>query len=226
MHEFFGYPHVPHLVWIGDKEPRDDKVLSAREAEGLLANAVVIEEKIDGANLGFSLGPDGSLRAQNRGQYLHEPFARQFSRLNSWLMTHGEALQFSLTPNLIVFGEWCAARHSLDYDALPDWWLVFDVYDREAAKFWSSTRRDDWASCAGLQPIASVNRGRFTLQQLTSLLDRSQSQYRHGLMEGIVIRAEQGDWLRDRAKLVRPDFTQSIDTHWRKRPIQWNQLKA
>lgn len=25
-----------------------------------------------------------------------------------------------------------------------------------------------------------------------------------------------------RAKLVRPDFAQAVDTHWRKRTIEWN----
>ena len=27
-----------------------------------------------------------------------------------------------------------------------------------------------------------------------------------------------------RAKLVRPDFTQAIETHWRKRAIEWNRV--
>lgn len=27
-----------------------------------------------------------------------------------------------------------------------------------------------------------------------------------------------------RAKLVRPDFAQAIDTHWRKRTIEWNRV--
>ena len=34
---------------------------------------VVVEEKLDGANLGLSLAADNTLRAQNRGQYLAEP---------------------------------------------------------------------------------------------------------------------------------------------------------
>ncbi|KAB7549801.1 DNA ligase, partial [Verminephrobacter sp. Larva24] len=28
------------------------------------------------------------------------------------------------------------------------------------------------------------------------------------------------------AKLIRPDFTQAIDTHWRKRAIEWNRVGA
>ena len=138
--DFFRFPHTPHLAWLGDGSPRDDKVLSPNEVTALLAGDVVVEEKLDGANVGFSLAPDGSLRAQNRGQYLAEPHAGQFARLPAWLAQHGEGLRSVLKPNLIAFGEWCAARHSLDYAALPDWFLLFDVYDRAAGRFWSSTR--------------------------------------------------------------------------------------
>ncbi|RBL99776.1 DNA ligase [Acidithiobacillus ferridurans] len=43
-------------------------------------------------------------------------------------------------------------------------------------------------------------------------------------MEGLVIRRESADTCEARAKLVRPDFTQAIDVHWRSRRIDWNQL--
>jgi hypothetical protein len=43
-------------------------------------------------------------------------------------------------------------------------------------------------------------------------------------MEGLVVRLEHCDWLQARAKLVCPEFTQSIDAHWRQRSLQWNRL--
>lgn len=118
MTEFFRFPNTPHLLWLGEGQPRDDKILSNAEVAALLRDKVLIEEKLDGANLGISLDEQGELRAQNRGQYLPQPFSGQFSRLNSWLGQHGENLRQTLTPELILFGEWCAARHSLDYDKL------------------------------------------------------------------------------------------------------------
>jgi hypothetical protein len=39
-----------------------------------------------------------------------------------------------------------------------------------------------------------------------------------------VIRSESVDCCEDRAKLVRPDFTQAIDGHWRKRALEWNRV--
>lgn len=51
------------------------------------------------------------------------------------------------------------------------------------------------------------------------------SHYRAGQpSEGVVVRRESADWCEARAKLVRPEFTQTIDTHWRKRAIEWNRV--
>lgn len=224
MTSFFRFPHTPHLAWLGDGEPRDDKVLSAAEAKALLASDVVVEEKLDGANLGFSLSADGDLLAQNRGQYLAEPHAGQFARLPAWISLHRDALLDVLQPSLMVFGEWCAARHSLDYGALPDWFLVFDVYDSDAGRFWSTRRRNALAEAAGLATVREVFRGQTTLPQLKQLVATASSRFRDGPMEGIVLRRESGSWCEARAKLVRPDFTQAIATHWRKRAIEWNRL--
>jgi len=226
MSEFFRFPSTPHLAWLADKGmPRDDKVLSPREVDELLAGEVVVEEKLDGANLGISLDPHGELRAQNRGQYLSHPHAGQFSRLPAWMAQHADSLHLALTPERILFGEWCAARHSLDYTALPDWFLLFDVYDRSAGRFWSTGRRNELAQEAGLVAVPRLSQGRVTLDGLCELLRKTPSRYRQGEpMEGVVVRRESAQWCEARAKLVREDFTQAIDDHWRKRAIEWNRV--
>lgn len=224
MTDFFRFPHTPHLAWLTTSEPRQDKVLSSREVKELLAGEVVLEEKLDGANLGLSLAPDGSLRAQNRGQYMHEPHRGQFSRLPSWLAKHSEAITSNLTPTLILFGEWCAARHSLDYSNLPDWFLLFDVYDREVNKFWSSVRRNALAEKIGLFTVPELERSHQTLPLLKMRLQYDCSHFRTGPLEGIIIRQDSKDWCKSRAKLVREDFTQTIDEHWRRRQIEWNKI--
>ena len=228
MTNFFRFPHTPHIAWLAQGAPRDDKVLSSQEATELLSADVVVEEKLDGANLGFSLSPDGELRAQNRGQYLHAPHAGQFARLPDWLAMHGDKLRAELTQStqssLMLFGEWCAARHSLEYDHLPDWFLVFDVFDRKQGRFWSASRRNALAATLGLVTVPQLLQGKCTLQQLKDLLSCQHSQFRQGTLEGVVIRRESADWCESRAKLVRPDFTQTIAEHWSRRRIEWNRL--
>ena len=67
---FHKFPHTPHMLWLGTGSPRDDKVLNPAEVTEFLSGEVIVEEKVDGANLGLSLGPDGRVRAQSRGNYL------------------------------------------------------------------------------------------------------------------------------------------------------------
>lgn len=225
MSDFFRFPHTPHIDWLGEGMPRDDKVLDEAEIASLLAQPLRVEEKLDGANLGISIRDNGELRAQNRGQYLLEPFAGQFSRLNSWLAQHRYALADHLSSDVIVFGEWCAARHSLDYDNLPDWFVVFDVYDRSAQKFWSCARRNALAETLGLAVVPTLYEGTATVDELKNLLSSASSQYREGTPEGIVMRQDSAQWCEARAKLVRADFAQSIEEHWRSRAIEWNDVR-
>ena len=226
MSDFFRFPTTPHLAWLAkDGMPRDDKVMSPAEARELLSGDVVAEEKIDGANLGLSLASDGILRAQNRGQYLAEPHSKQFNRLPAWLAQHEDRLRSILRPGLILFGEWCAARHSLGYDALPDWFLLFDVYDRGSGKFWGTDRRNILAEQSGLVTTPIIYKGRTDLSTLKGLVMEARSYYRAGLpLEGIVVKKQDGGWCESRAKLVRPDFTQTINGHWRGRSIEWNRV--
>jgi hypothetical protein len=222
--EFFRFPHTPHIAWLGAGAPRDDKVLAHDELRALLDDPVVVEEKLDGANLGFSLAPDGTLRAQNRGQYLTQPHAGQFQRLPEWMALHGEGLVATLGKDHIAFGEWCAARHSLDYPALPDWWLLFDIYDRRNQRFWSTRRRDALARALGVFVVPRIAEGKQTVASLKQLVIQGRSRYRDGVLEGVVVRREDTDWLLARGKLVRADFTQAIENHWRSRKLEWNRV--
>jgi ATP-dependent RNA circularization protein (DNA/RNA ligase family) len=224
MSSFFRFPHTPNLAWLGQGSPRDDKVLMLNEAAELLRGDVVVEEKLDGANLGFSIGSEGRICAQNRGQYLENPFQGQFSRLTSWLDLHQDQLTPLLGQKLILFGEWCAARHSLVYTNLPDWFVVFDVYDRETERFWSTSRRDLLVKDLGMTAIPKLFVGQTTLKGLEQLLSKNSSSFFQGPMEGLIIRREDTEWLSDRAKLVRADFTQAITEHWSRRKIEWNKI--
>jgi ATP-dependent RNA circularization protein (DNA/RNA ligase family) len=223
MTDFFRFPHTPHLAWLGSGTPRDDKVLSVAEANALLSGEVVIEEKLDGANLGVSVDEDGRLRLQNRGQYLAPPFGGQFSRATAWMERHQDALAPALGTELILFGEWCAARHSVVYDHLPDWFLAFDIYDHAAGRFWSAKRRDTWLDRLDLPVVPTLARGRTTLGRVKALTMTGTSRFGATPLEGVVIRRDSAEFLEQRAKLVRPDFAQAIGEHWRSRRIEWNQ---
>jgi hypothetical protein len=94
--QFFRFPRTPHLAWLDNASPRDDKLLSPDEAHDVLAHEV--EEKLDGASLGISVGP-----AQNRGQYVTSPSAGQFEGLSRWIGFHESPLFDALGADLILF---------------------------------------------------------------------------------------------------------------------------
>ena len=184
MTDFCRFPHTPHLAWLGSGSPRDDKVLSLAESESLLAADVVLEEKLDGANLGASLASDGALRFQNRGQYLEPPYWGQFLRPTAWIARHQSALSGALSEDQILFGEWCAARHSVAYDQLPGWFVVFDVFDRVRGRFWSTGRRNALARRVGLPVVPQLLKGHTSLSDLKSLVMTARSHFRSGTVEG------------------------------------------
>jgi len=224
MTTFFRFPHTPHLAWLGQGLPRDDKLLAHDEAAALLAAEVVVEEKVDGANIGFSIGEDGELQVQNRGSYLDQGHAHpQFRPLWTWLPAREPSLVDALWPDRMLFGEWCSAVHSVPYARLPDWFLGFDVYDRSVEKFWDSSRRDALLTTLGLHPTPLIARGHFTLEAIEQLL-ASPSRVGDSGVEGLIIRRESGGFTAARAKLVRAEFTQAIDEHWSRRPIRRNAL--
>jgi hypothetical protein len=51
---FHKFPHTPHLFWLGDGKPRADKVMSPNEVAEFLTGELLVEEKVDGANMGLS----------------------------------------------------------------------------------------------------------------------------------------------------------------------------
>jgi hypothetical protein len=222
LHKF---PSTPHLAWLGSQPVREDKVLTPDEVGSMLAHTVEVEEKIDGANLGISFDEDGSIRFQNRGNWLEGKLTGQWERLRGWVARHEASLRAHLPPNHVLFGEWCYAKHSVFYDRLPDWFVAFDIYDSSTQQFWSTERRDTLLQVLGIIPVPKIASGRFTLQQLTQMLD-APSAFGTEPREGIYMRQEQNGRLVTRAKLVCPEFVQQIGEHWSSGAIQPNRLDA
>jgi hypothetical protein len=220
--EFFKFPRTPHLSWPLDRVPKDDRVLDAAGVTALLSGDVVIEEKIDGANVGLSLDASGLIRAQNRGSWIERGAHSQFQPLWSWISRRQFRLAEALNDDLILFGEWCYAVHSVRYDRLPDWFLGFDVYDRSAGRFWSVARRNNLLEHAGVSAVPLLFEGRTTLSALRGMLRAEKSRVGSGPLEGLYIRRDSAEWLEGRAKLVRPEFLREIENHWSSRSLEHN----
>ncbi|MDE7038809.1 MAG: RNA ligase family protein [Lachnospiraceae bacterium] len=216
---FYKFPSTPYIE-TDMSIKRKDKVLSKNEVENILAGPITIEEKIDGANLGISFGSNGELRLQNRGNYLLTPLEGQWKRLDSWIDCHETAIFDVIMDKYILFGEWCYAKHSIYYNALPDWFIGFDIYDTEREKFLSVKNRDILLDRMGVKVVPRLGNGIFNIDELFRFFERSR--YGDEKCEGIYIRQDQGRYLKYRAKLVRREFRQNIKEHWSKSGMQCN----
>jgi ATP-dependent RNA circularization protein (DNA/RNA ligase family) len=183
----------------------------------------VIEEKLDGTNLGISTDDVGALRFQTRGNFVAPPFRGQFEVLRLWMSRHELALHALIHPGLVLFGEWCYARHSVMYDRLRDWFYLFDIYSIVGDTFWSTPRRNTFAQEAGLEVVPEIAQGRFSLSKLAKFATE-QSLLGPELREGIYVRVENDQSLTARAKLINPTFTGAIQTHWSKQKLRKNRL--
>jgi hypothetical protein len=220
---FFKFPTTIHLAVLEGADIRGDKVLSESERDEFLKHELIVEEKVDGANLGISFDDDGNIRAQNRGAYLLLLGTGQWKKLGDWLVARTQDLFESLTNRYILFGEWCYAQHSVYYDRLPDWFLGFDIYDKVINRFLSTSRRDELFGRMNTAKIPAIARGRFTLTDLSRLL--SQSLLGPQPTEGLYLRIDREQWLYQRAKLVRPAYIQSIEQHWSRHAIRSNRIE-
>ncbi|MBF0096955.1 MAG: RNA ligase family protein [Magnetococcales bacterium] len=203
---------------------REEKILSEQERKAFLSHELVVEEKIDGANLGISFNTHGDVVLQNRGALLVSPFVGQWKHLSQWLSQKVDRLLDLLSDRFILFGEWCYAKHSIHYSRLPDWFIGFDIFDKNENCFLSCQRRDQMLDGLSLAVVPQIGSGIYTLQDLkNSLLT---SRFCDDLAEGVYLRYEQSDSLVQRAKLVNPYFTQAMTKHhWSREEITPNRLE-
>jgi hypothetical protein len=222
--DFVKFPHTPHLAWLSPKPLREDRVLADSEVTAFLRGEVVVEEKVDGANIGISVTSNRTLSVQNRGAFLERPAPVQFQPLWSWLGNRSDQLIAELGEDLILFGEWCYAVHSIRYDKLPDWFIAFDIYDRSAGAYYAADRRNELLKKLNLYSVPRIAKGYFSLPQITQLLEDSSSAFGSSRVEGLYLRREARGWLEQRVKIVRSEFTQAISAHWSSRPLTKNVL--
>lgn len=220
------YPRTPHLA--GSRLQPGDEDLPLIAAGALHGLPLVIEEKLDGSNCGVSFAADGTLLLQSRGHVLTGGAReRQFDLFKRWASHHRTWLQERLGTRYVMYGEWLFARHTIRYDALPHYFLEFDVLDREAGLFLSTERRRELLGGGGgpVVPVPVLAAGREV--EWARLLGPSTCSTTEA-MEGLYIKHEEAGEVRGRYKLVRPSFLQTVadaGEHWMDRPIEANRLR-
>ena len=247
------YPRTPHLE--GSRLQPGDEDLSQIPFSDIKEKYLVIEEKIDGANSAISFSEEGELLLQSRGHYLTGGYReRHFNLLKQWANVHMDNFFDVLGTRYIMYGEWMYAKHSVYYDALPAYFMEFDIFDREREVFLDTPSRRKLTAQMPICSVPVLAQGVFeSTEQILSYLGES-NYIRAGhierlreyclnngqdaqkrcaetdqstTMEGLYIKIEENGCTVGRLKYVRVSFAQTIaqsGTHWIDRPIIPNGL--
>lgn len=236
MIPFRKYPRTQHVE--GSRLQAGDEDLAAVPFRDLAGRHLVVEEKVDGANVGVSFDHERALHLQSRGHPLRGGASeRQFDLLKAWARAHEAALREVLGTRYLMFGEWTFAKHTIFYDSLPHYLLEFDVYDRERDLFLSTVRRRALLEGLRVAAVPVLASRTFTrLDDLTSLVRPSlykSARWREALVdvattegqdhervaretdaadaaEGLYVKWEDDERVLGRFKWIRAGFLQTV----------------
>ena len=225
--QMFKFPRTPHLLDLG-AATSDDIVTDVAVLP--FHDQVVITEKIDGANMGFSLSSDRSrIVVQNRSHYVDSSIHEQFKKLDVWVENHRTDLYSVLDRDpffperYILFGEWMYATHSIAYTHLPDHFIAFGVYDR-STNTWAGRRTLSQVlarTSISVVPVLHQGPGPIPTNDELRQMIQTQSKYWDGRVEGVYIKVERNDVVIARGKVVRSDFIAG-NKHWTKGKLRIN----
>jgi len=233
--EFVKDPRTPHL--FGSRGTDDDKHLGEAESLRFVADgSLIVEEKLDGTNVGIHFAADGKMALQCRGHLITEGMHPRYDLFKQWAVVKRPPLEDLLEARYILFGEWLYARHSVHYRGLPHYFFEFDIYDKEMRAFLDLARRLSMLEGSGIQTVPVLHRGAIDRVRLLALIGRSRFDSRFenpltnrtdDLMEGLYLRTEAGGLVTGRAKVVRPEFVEKIkqSAHWQYQAMTPNQLE-
>lgn len=247
------YPRTPHIQ--GSRLQPGDEDLRQRSFSEIQGRHVVLEEKIDGANSAISFTDGGELRLQSRGHFLTGGAReKHYDLLKQWAAVHRDRLYEVLADRYVMYGEWMYAKHSIYYDLLPNYFMEFDILDRETDRFLDTPSRHELIRDLPVSSCQVLAHGTFTgMDEILRYLGDSryisadhiahlrEDAERLGLdadricretdasrtMEGIYIKVEENDEVVDRMKYVRASFLQTVEesqSHWLDRPIVPNRI--
>ncbi|KAG0076505.1 hypothetical protein BGZ92_002380 [Podila epicladia] len=235
--DLFRYPRTPHLE--GSRLQDGDEGYEHVPYSTLSGRYIVVEEKLDGGNMGISFSAAGELLLQSRGHYLVGcGRERQFSFVKAWAAAHEGWLLERLEDRYVMYGEVMSKKHCVFYDALPHHFFEFDVLDRATGEFLSTQARHQLLVNGPVMsvPVLYAGTAPAKLKELTGMLKPSLAKTsswraafertvkREGLnldlawkqcdksdlSEGLYIKVEDDGKTVGRFKWVRKDFVQAI----------------
>ena len=210
------YPRIPHLFG-SSKGSRDDLVLSSEDTERFLHEPIVLEEKLDGANVMLWLDPEEPrVHAAGRSGARGMDRAGQLGRLRAWAAERSDRLRLLLAGGSVLYAEWLYLTHTVHYGRLPDLLVGTDLYTPDAG-FRSADERDRRLEQVDLATPPRLFEGILgDATRIEALFGRSA--FGDEPVEGLILRRERRGGLLARAKVLRPGLVRVDDALWGEGP--------
>ena len=198
------YPRTFHLPWSLSRT-EDDKTLSQDAVDHMFAGKeIVVTEKLDGENA--TIYSDGYCHARSIDSQYHPS--------RSTVKALAATISCNLPPGWRLMGENLYARHSIEYDKLPDYFILFGIANENNQSL-SWNEIEEWAELLDLKTAPVIYRGMWdedTIKDLWPFASRF-----GGQSEGYVVRTASGfpmsNFSNHVAKFVRKGHVQTKD-HW------------
>ena len=204
----FKYPRTCHFPF-SEGATDDDKILTS--TDHFKGQIVVVTEKMDGENPTIYSDHCHARSIDSK----HKPY-------HSWLLSYISSFQHQIPDDWRICGEYLYAKHSIGYDNLPSYLMVFSIWDEtNTCLSWDDTV--ELCADLGLEHVPVIYKGEYDEELIKKLAKETVE--KGG--EGIVVRLERGfnynDFSKSIAKFVRKNHVQT-DSTWGS-VIEKNNLK-
>ena len=192
------YPRTHHLPW-SDGVNDDDRVIDSLAAfEG---QRVIVTEKMDGENT--SMYRD----------YIHARSVDGRSRPSrNWVKSFWSRISAEIPEGWRVCGENLYAKHSIQYNDLPSYFMGFSIWDeKNTCLDWESTI--EWFSLLEIVPVPVLYDGVFDEKAIRKLWNEKDWSNSEGYVIRLASNIAYGDFRRSVAKFVRRGHVQTTK-HW------------
>lgn len=205
----YKYPRTYHFSF-SEGATSDDKIL---ENDNMFeGKKIVITTKMDGENT--TIYPDGTFHARSIDSKHRE--------YHSSLLRKIPEFSYQIPEGYRICGEYLYAKHSIYYENLEDYFLVFSIWDENNnCLSWEDTKII--TNELGLKTVPELVVGEFNIE----VKEIAKKTIEDG-QEGIVVRTFEGysyeDFNKNIAKVVRKGHVQT-DSHWTTQKIIPNKTK-
>lgn len=208
--KYVKYPRTHHVSWSPGVN-KDDRVL--HDLSHFNGQQIIVTAKMDGENTTMY------------SDYIH---ARSIDSNNhdsrNWVKNLHSKIAYNIPEGWRVCGENLYAKHSIFYENLISYFLVFSIWDEyNSCLSWNDTV--EWSKLLGLNIVPILFEGIYDEQKIKSLCSNF---FQGNELEGYVLRLADSFSYRDfkkyNVKYVRQNHVQTYG-HWSHRIINVNKLK-